>query len=612
MHTTIRKWNGILAAAVALAMLALASCGAGNGLALSELNNDGSPSQLADDSRGLPGLPQDDSPLGRSASAVETFAGDTAIDFVNGLPGEGVMVLSSTETDSAWALYQIGGLSGRKVENLSISALINGGDEFSVGLSNFSDGVWDFLISSTGGVFNHDLTAEQSRLASKAGNLFVVVVVDNAAQLNIIELSVDSRPLEEGEELRPGKGRRISVSEGLPDKIVVQWESVDGADSHELWREADVDGEDENAVLIATVPVVPEQINYSYEDTDILLDTEYKYAVRAINSTGPGNFSQWESGWAGTTAPEGGENEIENEVKGIIDEIAEGSITVDGNVFVTDESTIWLGDNDKLLTAADFAAGMTVEVNGERFGSDQWIARTVELDLEGNEGNEIKVTGLIEAIDLASITVGGITAVISETTSWLDANGDPALPADFLVGMNVELSYLDDGQGGISAVTVKVENEAETNGGELRVRGTIDAIEAGSISVDGVLVMVDGTTTWEDLNGDPALPGDFSVDMDVQMEAVADGQGGWIASIVGMEDWGVEPHEFNVSGAITAIDENTVSVEGFSFNITVDTIWMDMAGDPAVQGDFSVDMQVDLGGEEDGIGGWNALDVQMV
>src|SRR5690606_38272219 len=160
MHTTIRKWNGILAAAVALAMFALASCGAGNGMALSELNNDGTASQPADDSRGLPGLPQDDSPLGRSASAVESFPGDSAIDFVNGLPGQGVMMLSSTETEPAWALYQIGGLSGRKVQNVSISALINSGEEFSVGLSNYSDGVWDFLLSSSGGVFNHDLTAE--------------------------------------------------------------------------------------------------------------------------------------------------------------------------------------------------------------------------------------------------------------------------------------------------------------------------------------------------------------------------------------------------------------------------------------------------------------------
>ncbi|MEZ5337611.1 MAG: DUF5666 domain-containing protein [bacterium] len=611
MHTNIRNWNGILAVLMALAMLFAASCGAGNSVGLSNLDDNPSTHDINDDSHRLPGLPQDDSPSGRSASAVETITGDSAIDFQNGLPGEGSILLSSTLEAPAWALYQIGGLSGRKVENLSIQALLSGNEEFSVGISNYSDGVWDFLISSTGGVFSHDLTAEQSRLASKAGNLFVVVVIDNEASLNVIQLSVDSRPLAEGEELRPGKGRRISVSEGLPDKIVVQWESVDGALSHELWREADIDGEDENAVLITTIPVVPEQINYSYEDFDILLDTEYKYAVRAINGTGPGNFSQWESGWAGTTAPEGGENEIENELKGLIDEISEGSITVDGNVFLTDESTIWLGDNDELLTAADFAVGMPVEIKGERFGSDQWLARTIELELE-NEGTELKVTGLIEAIDLASITVGGITATLSETTVWLDGNGDPALPADFLVGLNVELSYLDDGNGGISAVKVQLENENETNNGELRLRGTITAIDGSSISVDGVTVSFDGSTEWEDLNKDPALPGDFSVDMDVQLEALADGLGGWIATIVGMEDWGTDPHEFNISGAITALDLASIAVEGFGFTITLDTSWLDMAGDPAVQGDFSLEMQVDLSAEEDGIGGWNALSVQMI
>ncbi len=610
MHKN-RKWNGILAMVVALAMLSLASCGAGNGMALIDLNsNDGAQNQSADDSRGLPGLPQDDSPSGRSASAVETFAGDTAIDFLNGLPGQGKMVLSSTADENAWALYQIGGLSDRKVENLSIQALINGGEEFSVGLSNYSDGVWDFLLSSSGGVFDYDLTAEQSRLTSKAGNLFVVVVVDNAAQLDIIQLSVDSRPLEAGEELRPGKGRRLSVSEGLPDKIVVQWESVDGALSTELWRELDLDGEDEASLLIATIPVEAGKTNYSYEDMDVLLSVEYKYRIRAINGTGPGSFSLEESGWAGTTAPVGEDFENEFEVRGTIELIVEGSLTVAGVDFVTDESTIWLGDNDEILSRADFSAGQTVEVNAEQFGTEQWIARTVEL--EDGVVDEIKVLGLIEEITETTITVDGTGAAHDETTEWLDGNNLPALPADFLVGMNVEMTLDADGSGGWLARKVKMEDGNEGVNDELSVLGVIDEITETSITVDGYTASFDELTEWLDDNKDPALPTDFSVGMEVELTADADGLGGWHARVVSMEDIGGGLHEIDVIGEIEFLDAGLITVAGQSFNVTVDTIWLDGDKNPLTIDDFSIGMLVDVAGEADGLGGWDAVDVEIV
>lgn len=611
MHSTKINWNGILAGLTALAILLMASCGSGVSLTPDISNNDQSAPGIGA-SHELPGLPLDDSGVaGRQASALEVFPGSSAIDFSNGVVVDTSLVLTSTVDDMAWGLYKVEGLAGKKIETVTVQTLLSEGLEFSVGISNFSDGVWDFLMGSVSGEFEYDLTAEQSRLTSELGNLFIVVAVADGVSMDVVQLSVDSRPLEAGEELRPSKGRRISVSEGLADKIVVQWQAIDGAESYELWRLVDNEGGDKTGALLTTLPAVQDQTSYSYEDTDIVLETEYKYSVRAINSLAEGNFSHWESGWAGTTAPTGGENEIENELKGLIEVIGENSITVDGTEFLTDASTIWLGLDKELLSSADFSVGQNVEVKSERFGTDQWIARTVELE-DGGEGTEMKFPGLIEAISESSITVAGTTAALDANTIWLDANLLPALPADFLIGMNVEMEAIEDGLGGWIATKVKMEDGNEPLVDELTVLGVIDEITATTITVDGYTAAFDEFTEWLDANKDAALPTDFSVGMEVELTADADGLGGWHARVVSMEDLGGGLHEIDVIGTIEFLDAGTITVSGQSFNITLDTIWLDGNKLPLTQDDFSVGMAVDVAGEADGFGGWNAVDVEMV
>lgn len=612
MHIN-RKWNGILAMVVALAMFALASCGAGNNLALNQFEDSQANLASSDDSRGLPSLPMDDDGVaGREISEIASFPGSSAIDSQNGLVTGTMLALTSTVEELAWGLYKVEGLQDRKVENVSINSLVNEGQEYSVGISNFSDGVWDFLIVNQGGVFSYDLTEEQSRLTSQLGNLFIVVITEGGNSISVNELTIDSRPLESGELLLPAKPRRLSVSEGLPDKIVVQWESVDGAENTEVWREMDVDGEDEPRVLIATVPVEEGKVNYTYEDTDILLGTEYKYSVRATNAAGAGAFSNEESGWAGATAPEGDDFEDEFEVRGSIEAITESSITVAGVEFLFNASTIWLGNDDEILTVADFAVGNFVEVDAERFGTDNWKASTVEME-DGAGGDEIKIYGIIEQISETSITVDGTIAAITEATIWLDGMEQPALAGDFTVGMSVELTLDSDGLGGWNARKVEMENETgEGVLDEVAVRGQVEEITADTITVDGFTASFNELTEWQDTDNNPLTADDFTVGMEVELKADADANGDWVARRVRMEDFGGDAHEIDVIGEIEFLDETTITVAGQSFNITEATIWLDGNKNPLTQDDFSLGMSVDVAGEADGNGGWDAVDVEMV
>ncbi len=278
---------------------ALRGGGSGNGA-------DDSATHDAGDDKGqhLPGLPADDKGGERSASAVESFPGSSAVEFANGAVVESTMVLTSTETDLAWALYKVEGLAGRKVTGMSIETLGGIGSSYSVGVSNYSEGVWDFLQSGSLPEFEIDFTAEQTRLTSEVGNLYFVVVASGGAEISVLQSTVFSRELEPGEEELPVFGKGIEASEGLADRITVSWDAIAGASSYELWREADIEGQDEVAELIATIPAVEAQTSYSYDDMAITMSTEYKYRVRGASTEGTGEFTRWNSGWAGA-APAG-------------------------------------------------------------------------------------------------------------------------------------------------------------------------------------------------------------------------------------------------------------------------------------------------------------------
>ena len=334
-----------------------------------------------------------------------------------------------------------------------------------------------------------------------------------------------------GSDLPPALAGRPQVSEGLSDRIVVTWGAVDGAETYEVWRALDVGGMDEQFALLGAVAEL------SYTDMAIDLSTEYTYKIRGLNASGEGSFSREASGWAGTTAPAGedqsnGGNEFET--FGAIEAIDLASLTVNGTVFSINENTTWFDDNNLPADPSAFGVGMTIEVHGATDGNGGWIATRIHME-DVQEGQESETQGTIDSIDVSELVVDGQAYTISESTEWLDNNNNPLTPGDFAAGDMVEVEARLAADGSMAAMKVKQEDAGGNNDEVIDVDGEIEELTASTITVLGTTLSHDGTTEWEDADGNSQTWEDFQVGDIVKVDGADDGNGGWHATRVRLD-----------------------------------------------------------------------------
>lgn len=95
----------------------------------------------------------------------------------------------------------------------------------------------------------------------------------------------------------------------------------------------------------------------------------------------------------------------EYEIKGLISEISESSITVQGQSFAIDGSTRIVDEEKQSLTTADLAIGDKVEV--EFLGGDTSLATKIKLKLDSedsdddgsdDDGSDVEVVGLVSSV----------------------------------------------------------------------------------------------------------------------------------------------------------------------------------------------------------------------
>ena len=271
----------------------------------------------------------------------------------------------------------------------------------------------------------------------------------------------------------------------------------------------------------------------------------------------------------------------ELEVKGRIEAISSSSITVGGTSFALTGNTTWRIDDNRNADPQQFSVGTFVEVEGYADGSGGWIAFKVKTEDDfigsgsgsGGTGSggvgtgidELEVKGFIEKISGTMITVAGQDFDLSSATVWRIGDDRNADPAQFMVGMFVEVTGDLDGDSW-HARRVKIEDDFDSGssddsnddsigggddsgddssddsgddnsqgGDELELKGNIQAISAGSITVNGTEFIITEATEWridDDKNADPAQ---FEVGMFVEVKGDLVG-GKWLARRVKTED----------------------------------------------------------------------------
>jgi hypothetical protein len=564
----------------------------------------------------IPAMPTDlTGAPAHTASAILDYPGAVFLSASGGTVDGDDLILQSTPDEVAWAMYKAGGLTGLKVDGFGVETVP--GDletQYSVGLSNFSDGHWQYFITTSLPEASIDLTENTKRLTSRLGNLYYIVVVSGGKSLRMKAGHVFTADGQDG--WTPGQGNGIFVSKGLPDKIRIEWGAIDGANHYELWRKLDdgshgasMEGGADGFGLITSTE------GTSYNDTDVLAGKVYVYKVRGANAAGPGGFSGTERGYMGTP-PSGGDGEG-IEAHGLIGLLDQERLGLDGSFnFRLTADTQWFRLDGSIGSREDFKVGDNVVVQGVKSG-DMLTALRVKLlpPPAGDDPAEVDAKGIITHLSSDRITLdNGFSFFINADTLWFLRSGEQGEKADFAEGDPVEVHGRKIGDV-LTAIKVRMdEGEHGTGGGggagdQFRKEGTIASREAGLLNfTDGETINYTSDTKWFDAAGNPADLLQFFTGVKVVAEGIMDGsvRKALVVRIVP----GGEGHLEEVNGVISSREGGRIRLgDLYSFSWGMTTKWFLADGSPSNSDAFGVGDEIHVVYETNGD---NKLAVKVV
>ena len=301
-----------------------------------------------------------------------------------------------------------------------------------------------------------------------------------------------------------------------------------------------------------------------------------------------------------------GGNQGEVELKGIITAIGPDSIVVEGTTFFVDGSTRIYDREERPIQLGDLSTGLFVEVKGRVRGDGRLWAEKIELEDGDDWENEQEITGAIESITDSSLTVAGITFRVDAQTRVYSDDDRPVSYSALAVGTLVEVKGVYRGDGNLWAVKIKIEDSGR---GELEVKGTIEAIEADAIVVNGLRFLVDSATVIYFSSDRPADFSTLQVGMLVEIKAFRQNDGSLLAIRIEIED--ADDAKVEIKGAIQNLTANTITVFNMTFLVDSTTQILDDKKNPLSFADLQVGMIVEIKGRLDAGGALVALRIKV-
>jgi hypothetical protein len=227
----------------------------------------------------------------------------------------------------------------------------------------------------------------------------------------------------------------------------------------------------------------------------------------------------------------------------------------------------------------------------------------------GNYPQGPKLRGEIEAISDTSITVDGQTFEITDTTSFRIRGNRNADAGEFEVGDEVQVTSFTNGEGNKVALEIKLKGNNGNGGGggdddeddEQEVTGVIEDLTATSITIDGQTFTLTDNTLFLFEDKTEATFDDFAVGDTVELKAkLVDDE--WVVIRVKLEEEGTGggDDEREITGAIEAIADGSVTIAGEAFVLDANTEFLLFSGDPGTIDDFAVGANVELTADLEG------------
>ena len=153
----------------------------------------------------------------------------------------------------------------------------------------------------------------------------------------------------------------------------------------------------------------------------------------------------------------------------------------------------------------------------------------------GSSGYEVEVYGPVQANENGRVTVAGLVFVVDASTRLYDRDNNPVPLSTFSVGTYVEAEGYPLSDGTYRADKIKLE-DPDDDAGEIEVNGTIQAIDAGSMSIAGRVFLTSASTRYLDDDGDTIPRDAFRVGDLVEAEGYPLADGTVLADKIKLDD----------------------------------------------------------------------------
>jgi len=277
----------------------------------------------------------------------------------------------------------------------------------------------------------------------------------------------------------------------------------------------------------------------------------------------------------------------ELEFTGKIEAIDAASLVVLGVKFSVNQNTVVLDNRNNPLKFADLQVGLLVEIRADRRSDGSWLATRIKIEDQPND--EVELTGLIEAIDSNSLTVLKMKFTVNAATVVLDNRNNPIKFADLKIGQRVEVRADRQANGTLLATRVKLEDLQDD---EVELTGAIEALTRNTLVVLEKTFTVGPNTVVLDNNNLPIKFTDLRIGEIVEVRADRQADGTLLATRLKRED--LPNDEVELTGRISALDNNSLVVLGLKFAVNASTVVLDNNNNTIRFADLKVGLVVEI------------------
>lgn len=277
-------------------------------------------------------------------------------------------------------------------------------------------------------------------------------------------------------------------------------------------------------------------------------------------------------------------------LKGTIKEIGTDYMYIgDYKVLLTD-ATLYYNKDYQAVTLDYFSVGMTVQAlvvkEGDKYTAHkiiEYVRKTEDFSLSG------KITGIGEN----HILVNGTKIMTADTTKFYDKDGNEVEKSYLTVGMYVKVkgSKTDD------VKTASTITETETPSEPFTLTGIISAIGDAHIVVSGKKIVIDDNTKIYDAEGNLIGFSSLKTGMTVLITGNKTGDS-YIAVTIKVKN--AEQKQFELTGVLTDIRTDGITVGHTIIKVTTDTKVYDTEGNPIALSDLKTGWTVKVVGTRSG------------